>query len=68
MALLVFQINAVVEWLAEVTELTKDTALIVLTGFTKLSVPEFVITFELMINTERIIQFENCRDRHDDKK
>ena len=54
--------------LAEVPELTRDTPLLILTGFTKCSVPEFLGTFELILNTERVIQLENNGDMHDDRK
>ena len=68
MALLVQQINAMAERLTEVPALPRDKALIVLTGFTKRSVPEFFGPFELMLSTERFIQLENYGDRHDNRK
>ena len=68
MALLVHQINAVAERLAEVPALPRDMPLIKITRFTKCSVPEFVGPFELMLNNERAIQMENDGDRHDDRK
>ena len=37
--------------LEEVPALPRDTPLIILTGFTKCSMPEFVGPFELIINT-----------------
>ena len=57
-----------VEWLAEVLEITRDTPLLILNGFTKCSVREFIGPFELMINTERVIQLDNDGNRHDDSK
>ena len=54
-ALLVHHINAVAECLAELPLFPRDMPLLVLTGFTKSSVPEFVGPFELIINTERVI-------------
>ena len=42
--------------------------LLILTGFTKCSVPEFVGLFEFILNNERVIQLENYGDRHDDRK
>ena len=68
LALLVQQINAVTERLTEVPELPRDMPLLILTGTTKCSVPKFFGKFELMLNTERIIQLENEGDRHDDMK
>ena len=59
-ALLVQHINAVSECLAEVPALPRDTPLLILTGFTKCSVTEFIGTFELMLNTERVIQLDNA--------
>ena len=56
MALLVQQINYVAERLAEVLALPKNTPLLILIGFTKYSVTEFVGSFELMLNTERGVQ------------
>ena len=53
---LVQQLNAVTEWLAEVSELPRYMLLLVLTVFTKCSVLDFVGLFRLMLNTERIIQ------------
>ena len=44
-ALLVQQINVVAERLAEVPELPKDSLMIILTGFTECSVPEFFVPF-----------------------
>ena len=67
-ALLVQQINDVTERLEEVPALPRDLLLLILTGFTKCSVPEFVGSFKLMLNTERVIQLENYGDRHDDSK
>ena len=55
-ALLVQNINAVVERSEEVPELLRDTPLPILTGFIKCSVTEFVGPFELMLNTERVNQ------------
>ena len=66
-ALLVQKINAVTERLAEVPALPRDMPLLILNGFTKCIVPEFVVPFELMINTERVIQLENEGYRHDDR-
>ena len=57
-----------VERLEEVTALPRDTPMLIVTGFTKCSVPEFVGPFELMLNTERVIQLENDGDRHDNRK
>ena len=68
MALLVQQINAVAERLEELLALTRDTPPLILTRFNKCSVPEFVGPFELMINTERVINLENDGDRHDERK
>ena len=56
LALIVQQINSVAEQLAEVPALPRYAPLLVLTGFTKCSVPEFVGPFKLMLNTERVIQ------------
>ena len=67
-ALLVQQINAVTERLEEVPALPRDMLLLILPGFTKCSVPEFVGKFELMINIERVILLDNYGDRHDDRK
>ena len=44
-ALLVHDINSVAEGLAEVLSITRDTTLIIINGFTKCSVPEFVGPF-----------------------
>ena len=44
-ALIFQQTNAVPERLAEVLELPRDTPLIILTGFTKFSVPDFFSPF-----------------------
>ena len=59
-----------VEQLAEVPELPRDTPLLILTGFTKCIVPvtEFVGPFELMLNNDRVIQLETDGDRHDNRK
>ena len=54
--------------LAEVKEIPRDTPLLILTGFTRCSVREFVGPFELMLNTERVIQLDNDEDRHDERK
>ena len=56
LALIVQQINAVAERLAEEPELPRDTPLLLITGFTKCSVSDFVDPFEFIINTERFIQ------------
>ena len=42
--------------------------LLIITWFIKCSVPDFVGPFELMINTERVIQLYNGVDRHDNRK
>ena len=68
MTLLVHKINVVTERLEEVPALPRDTPLIIFTGFTKCSVTEFFGTFELMLNTERVVQLENYGDRHGDRK
>ena len=67
-ALLVQQINAVAERLAEAGALPRDTPLLMLTGFAKCSVPEFVGPFELLLNSERVTQLENSGDRHDNAR
>jgi hypothetical protein len=64
-ALLVQQINAVAERLAEAGALPRDTPLNLLTGFTKCSVPEFVGPFTLLLITERVKQLENSAEQHD---
>ena len=56
------------EQLAEVPALPRDTPLLILNGFTNYSMPEFFDLFELILKTERIIQFENDGYRHDDRK
>jgi len=63
-ALLVQQINAVADRLAEAGALPRDTPLNLMTGFTKYSVPEFVGPFTLLLNTERVQQLENSAERH----
>ena len=68
MALLVQQINTVKEGLEEVQTLPRDTPLLILTGFTMYSMPEFVGPFELMLNTERVIKLNNDGDRNDGRK
>ena len=55
-----------IERLAEVSELSRNTLLIGLTGFTKCIVPKFVGPFELIMNTE--IQLDNDGDRNDNTK
>ena len=67
-ALLVQQINSVSEKLAEVTEILGDKQLLILTEFTKCSMPEFFGSFELMLNTERFIHLYNDGDSHDENK
>ena len=64
-ALLVQQINAVADRLAEAGALPRDTPLNLLTGFTKCSMPEFVGPFTLLLNTERVKQLENSAEQHD---
>ena len=54
--------------MAEVPALPRDTPLLILNGFTNYSMPEFFDPFELILKTERIIQFENDGYRHDDRK
>lgn len=66
-ALLVQQIMAVAERLAEVSDLPRDTPLQVLTGFTKCSVPEFAEPFKLMLNTERVKQMSSYAGSHSDQ-
>ena len=66
--LLIQKINAVAYQLIEVSALPRDTTLLTLTGFTKFSVTKFIGIFELMINTERVIQLENDGDRNDHRK
>ena len=56
------------ERLVEVPALPRNTPLLILNGFTKCSVTEFFGPFELMLNTERVIQLENDGDRHDERK
>ena len=68
MALLVQKINAVPERMSDVLALPKDTPLLVLTGFTKRSVLEFVGQFKLMLNTKSVIKLENDGDRHYNRK
>ena len=68
MAFIVQNINAVAERLTEVPELPRDTILLVLTGFTKFSVPEFVGPFELRLNNERVINLDNDGDMHVKRK
>ena len=68
MALPVQNINAVAERLAELLSLPRYTPLLILTGFTKFSVPKFVGPFELILNNEMVIQLYNDVDRYDYKK
>ena len=56
MALIVQNINDVAEQLAELPALPRDTPLIILTGYTQCSVSDFVGLFELILNTERVVQ------------
>ena len=42
--------------------------LLVLTSFTKCIVQDYVGPFELVLNTDRVIQLDNDGDGHDDKK
>ena len=51
-AILVQQVNAVTERLAEAEALPRDMPLLLLKGFSKCSVPEFVGPFELLFNSE----------------
>ena len=46
-----------VERFSEVPSLPRYMPFLIITGFAKFSVPEFVGPFELMLNTERVIQF-----------
>ena len=62
-ALLVQKINSVAEQLEEVPELTRDIPLLILTGFTKCSVPEC-----FGLKNERVIKLENDGDRHNNRK
>ena len=54
--------------MAEVPALPRDLPLLILTGFIKCSVPGFVGPFELILNTERVVQLDNDGDRHDNRK
>ena len=67
-ALLAQQVNAVVERLAEAGALLRDTPLLLLTGFSKCSVPEFVGPFELLLNSKRATQLTNTGGLYDNAK
>ena len=42
--------------------------MLVLNGLTRYSVPEFVVPFKFILNTEKVIQLENDGDRQDNRK
>ena len=63
-ALLVQQINAVAERLAEVLALPRDTPLLILQGFQKCSVPEFTGPFGLLLNGERVQALEETSEKY----
>ena len=56
------------ERLSEVTSLPRNMPLLILTGFAKCSVTDFVGPFDLMLNTEKVIQLDNYGDRHENRK
>ena len=62
------QTNAVCERLDEAKELPCETLVHVLTGLTWCSVPEFVVPFELMLNTEFVRQMESGGATVNDKR
>ena len=68
MALLVHQISAVAERLAEGLAFPMDMTLIILTGFNKCILNEFVGPLYLMLNIERVIQLDNDGDMHYNRK